>query len=136
MTPSEGPGDLGTPFDDLLGGAITQASASRVVLELPITPKLHQPYGVVHGGVYAAIAETTASVGAALAVAPEGRGAVGVSNHTDFLHAVREGTLRAEATPLSQSRSLQLWQVAVTDDQGRLVAHSKVKLYNVRRPEA
>jgi len=52
-----------------------------------------------------------------------------------YLHAVREGTLRAEATPLSQSRSLQLWQVAVTDDQGRLVAHSKVKLYNVRRPE-
>lgn len=135
MTPVRPPGDLGTPFDDLLGGTVTEASASRVVLELPVTAKLHQPYGVVHGGVYAAMAETTASVGAALAVASEGRGAVGVSNHTDFLHAVREGTLRAEATPLSRSRTLQLWQVAVTDDQGRLVAHAKVKLYNVWREE-
>jgi len=134
MTPVALPGGLGTPFDDLLGGTITAASATRVVLELPVTPKLHQPYGVVHGGVYASIAETTASVGAALAVESQGRGAVGVSNHTDFLHAVRRGTLRAEATPLSQSRTLQLWQVQITDEDGRLVAHSKVKLYNVRLP--
>lgn len=123
-----------SPYDELLGGRLTEASGDRVVMELDIGAQLHQPYGLVHGGVYASMAETTASVGAALAVGERG-GAVGVSNHTDFLHAVRDGSLRAEATPLSRSRSLQLWQVAVTDASGRLVAHAKVKLYNLPTPQ-
>lgn len=119
-----------SPYDELLGGRITEATGDRVVMELDVGPQLRQPYGLVHGGVYASMAETTASVGAALALG-EGGGAVGVSNHTDFLHAVRDGSLRAEATPLSRGRSLQLWQVEVTDASGRLVAHAKVKLYNL-----
>lgn len=121
----------GTPFDDLLGGRIVEVSAERVVYELPITPKLHQPYGLVHGGVYASIAETAASFGASRA-APDGA-AVGVSNATDFLSSVREGVLTATATPLSVGRTLQLWRVETKDADGRLVAHSTVKLYNLAR---
>jgi len=122
------PDRVSTPFDDLLGGQVVEGSAERVVYRLPITPKLHQPYGLVHGGVYASIAETAASFGAAMA---SPHGAVGVSNLTDFLSAVRDGVLTATATPLSVGRTLQLWEVAITDDTGKLVAHSKVKLYNL-----
>ena len=56
---------------------------------------------------------------------------VGVSNHTDFLRAVRGGELRAEATPLSRGRTTQLWQVEIVDEQDRLIAHSKVRLQNL-----
>jgi 1,4-dihydroxy-2-naphthoyl-CoA hydrolase len=117
-------------FIKLVGVRIGEASGDRVVLTCPVTPDLHQPFGLVHGGVYATLAETAASVGASLWFGDRGK-VVGVSNHTDFLRAVRRGELRAEATPLSRGRTTQLWQVEIGDEQGRLVAHSKVRLQNL-----
>ena len=117
-------------FIKLLGLRFQEASGDRVVLTCPVTPDLHQPYGLVHGGVYATLAETAASVAGALWFGERGQ-VVGVSNHTDFLRAVRGGELRAEATPLARGRTTQLWQVAISDDLDRLVAHAKVRLQNV-----
>jgi 1,4-dihydroxy-2-naphthoyl-CoA hydrolase len=132
MSPPEGqdhhPNEAG--FIRLLGMRIEEASGDRVVLACPVTPDLHQPHGLVHGGVYASMAETAASVGGALWFGDRGK-VVGISNHTDFLRAVRAGELRAEATPLAQGRTTQLWQVAIADDQGRLVAQAKVRLQNL-----
>jgi uncharacterized protein (TIGR00369 family) len=132
MTSPEPPVDpeLHRGFIKLVGLRIEQASGDRVVLACPVTPDLHQPFGLVHGGVYATLAETAASVGGALWFGDQGK-VVGVSNHTDFLRAVRRGGLRAEATPLARGRTTQLWQVEIGDEQGRLVAHAKVRLQNV-----
>jgi uncharacterized protein (TIGR00369 family) len=55
---------------------------------------------------------------------------VGTSNHTDFLRPVREGTLTATATPVQRGRSQQLWDVAITDEEDRLVATGRVRLAN------
>lgn len=130
-------GDTGPDRDQLEGGLIKhlgihieEASGDRVVLACPVTPDLFQPYGLVHGGVHAALAETAASVGGALWFGDRGK-VVGVSNHTDFLRAVRRGKLRAEATPLARGRTTQLWQVEIGDEQGRPVAHAKVRLQNL-----
>jgi 1,4-dihydroxy-2-naphthoyl-CoA hydrolase len=114
----------------LLGIRVEAASGDRVVLSCPVTADLHQPYGLVHGGVYATLAETAASIAAALWFGDRGK-VVGVSNSTDFLRAVRGGALRAEATPLARGRTTQLWQVEIGDGDGRLVAHAKVRLQNV-----
>jgi 1,4-dihydroxy-2-naphthoyl-CoA hydrolase len=121
---------LGMGLIKLLGIRVEEASGDRVVLSCPVTADLHQPYGLVHGGVYATLAETAASIAAALWFGDRGK-VVGVANATDFLRAVRAGTLRAEATPLSRGRTTQLWQVEIGDDRGRLVAHAKVRLQNV-----
>ena len=117
-------------FVKLLGLRIVEASGDRVVLACPVTPDLHQPYGLVHGGVHATLAETAASIAGALWFADRGK-VVGISNHTDFLRAVRAGELRAVATPLARGRTTQLWEVAIRDGQDRLVAHAKVRLQNV-----
>jgi len=122
--------ELQRGFLKLVGLRIEQASGDRVVLTCPVTPDLHQPFGLVHGGVYATLAETAASVGGALWFGDQGK-VVGVSNHTDFLRAVRRGELRAEATPLARGRTTQLWQVEIVDEQGRLIAHAKVRLQNL-----
>ena len=117
-------------FIKLVGIRIEQASGDRVVLTCPVTPDLHQPFGLVHGGVYATLAETAASVGGSLWFGDRGK-VVGVSNHTDFVRAVRDGRLRAEASPLARGRTTQLWQVVIADQTGRLVAHAKVRLQNL-----
>jgi 1,4-dihydroxy-2-naphthoyl-CoA hydrolase len=132
-------------LDSVLGLQIKEASPDRVTASLEVTPKLHQAFGIVHGGVYATMAETTASLGAALALVQAvgadavatpgdpsgGAQVVGISNHTEFLRAVRDGELRADATPVTRGRTTQLWRVEITDDTGRLVAHSSVRLMNL-----
>jgi 1,4-dihydroxy-2-naphthoyl-CoA hydrolase len=133
----EGTSGYSGPFDELVGIRVEEASGGRVVATLVIRPELHQPTGILHGGVFTTVIETVASVGASawLAEGDDRDGyAVGISNHTDFLRAVREGTLRAEASPLQQGRLLQLWVVGVSDAEGRLVARGTVKLVNRRAP--
>ena len=124
------PSQYHSPFDDLLGVRIVSASGERVLAELDVTPQLHQPNGIVHGGVHATVVEVTASVGASLWLG-DGRAAVGVSNHTDFLRSVSEGLLRAEALPVQQGRTLQLWRVDIVDEQDRPVASGRVRLMNL-----
>lgn len=120
-----------SPFDELVGMRLLTASGSEVTAELEVRPGLHQPSGIVHGGVYASVVESTASVGATLWL--DGHGvAVGLSNQTDFLRAVSEGRLRFTATPVQQGRTLQLWQVTAVDGDERLVAHGRVRLMNMR----
>lgn len=119
-----------SPFDELVGVTLEEASPDRAVTRLAVGSHLHQPSGVVHGGVYATMVEGTAGVGASVWLGDRGF-AVGVSNHTDFLRPVRSGALRAVAVPLQRGRRLQLWQVSVTDEQDRLVAHGSVKLANL-----
>ena len=132
MSPVEPPGrdQVEAGFVKLLGLRIEEASGDRVVLRCPVTADLHQPYGLVHGGVHATLAETAASIGAAIWFGDRGK-VVGISNHTDFLRAVRAGELRVVATPLARGRTTQLWEVAIRDDQDRLVAHAKVRLQNL-----
>ena len=94
-------------FDTMIGLECIEAGEERVVMRWTIRPDLHQPYGIVHGGVHCAAVEACASVGAALWWGQRGR-VVGVSNQTDFLRAAREGELQAAATPLHRGRSQQL----------------------------
>lgn len=122
------------PFDALIGTRITEASGERCLLELDIGSDHLQPTGVVHGGVYATLIETAASVGATLWLDGDGW-AAGITNSTDFLRSARDGSLTAVATPIQRGRSLQLWEVAVTDQDERLIAHGRVKLSNFRVSE-
>ena len=122
--------DLPSPFDKLLSLRFEQATGDRVVAVVPVTPDLQQHYGIVHGGVYASMVETTASVGAAIWLGDRGR-TVGIANSTDFLRAVRQGELRAEATPVNRGRSTQLWEVTVSDERARPVARGRVRLMNL-----
>ncbi len=117
-------------FDATLGLQLDTYSGDEVLARLTVTPALQQPYGIVHGGVYCSLVETTASVGAALWFGERGN-VVGVANHTNFLRAVREGDLTVRATPVQRGRTQQLWSVDVRDEQDRLVAQGEVRLANL-----
>ena len=114
------------------GIELTEATPDLAVGHIDITENHHQPYGVVHGGVYCTLAETLASTGAAIWAIGEGMaGAVGVTNKTDFLRPTKDGKLTGTATPIHRGRTQQLWQVDITRDDGKLAAQSQVRLQNI-----
>lgn len=122
--------DVNGPFVDHLGIRLTSATGDEVRATWTAEPKLHQPYGIVHGGVHCAVVETLASVGAALWFGDRGK-VVGVSNSTDFYRAVRDGALSSVALPVHRGRSQQVWTVETHDETDRLVARGQVRLQNL-----
>jgi 1,4-dihydroxy-2-naphthoyl-CoA hydrolase len=127
--------DFAKMLNDRLGGwnaamglRFTGASLDEVTAELDVDERHHQPYGIVHGGVYAGVIETLCSAGAALFASQNQQSVVGLENHTSFLRAVRGGRLRIRATPLQRGRRAQVWEGAVYDDNDRLVASGRVRL--------
>ena len=120
-------------FVGLTGIELTDASSESCSGRVVINENHHQPYGVVHGGVYSTLVETLASTGAAIWAMENGMaGCVGVANQTDFIRATREGVLVGSATPIHRGRTQQLWQVVVVrDDDGKLAARGQVRLQNI-----
>lgn len=114
--------------DDAMGLSFDLISPDRVEGHVEVGPQHHQPYGIVHGGVYCSMVETLASVAAAMRVLADGKVCVGVSNTTDFLRATREGRLTGVATPLHVGRLQQLWQVEITREDGKVAARGQVRL--------
>jgi uncharacterized protein (TIGR00369 family) len=120
---------LPSPFTELFGLRIDTLTPEEVTASLMVDPTRHlHPWGAVHGGVYCTVSETLATLGAQLSAIPAGKLASGIENHTSFLRQVRDGELQARATALNRGRQLHLWAVTITDERGRLVAHSVVRL--------
>lgn len=107
-----------------LGVEVVEAGAERVVLQLQVGPRVHQPYGFLHGGVSALLSETCASVGSAIAAGHEYR-AFGIEINANHLRPVREGIVTATGAPVRQGRSIAVWDTRVEDEQGRLVCVSR-----------
>ena len=118
---SEPPADL-VGFDRLYGLQILDASPEEVRAKVDITDDHKQPFGIVHGGLYASMAEAITSIGTYLGVYEEGKAAMGLSNQTSFLRPVSQGTVHAVARRRHKGRTTWLWEVDVTDDDGKLVA--------------
>ena len=112
---------------DLLDIEVLEASPDRVVMRLPVDWKVHQPFGLLHGGVSALLAESAASLGAALAAGPE-RNVVGIELSASHLRGLRDGHLTAEATPVRVGRTIQVWRIVLTDDDGRAICESRCSL--------
>ena len=119
-----------------MGLRFVRATVDEVIAELEIGAQHRQPYGIVHGGVHAGVIETVTSVGAALYAMAHGRSVVGLENSTSFLHAVREGTLRVTARPLTRGRRTQVWEGTVADGAGRTVAVGRVRLLSLEADAA
>jgi 1,4-dihydroxy-2-naphthoyl-CoA hydrolase len=116
------------------GLEIEEVTGTRVSGHLDAGDDHHTPWGVVHGGVWATVVESAASVGASTAVREQGMYAVGLTNTTHFLRPVSRGRVLVEAIALHQGRTQQLWKVDIRDETGRLVAHGELRLQNVPMP--
>jgi 1,4-dihydroxy-2-naphthoyl-CoA hydrolase len=95
---------------------------------MPVEDRIKQPYGVIHGGAHAAFAETLASAGTYVAVSEQGKIALGMSNHTQFLRSADSGTVHGRAVPIHRGRTTWVWDVTLSDDEGRVLAVSRLTI--------
>jgi uncharacterized protein (TIGR00369 family) len=109
-------------FDALYGLEILESSDERVVGRVQARDAVKQSLGLVHGGVYASMAEAMTSMATAAGVYADGMVAQGLSNQTSFLRPIFDGGVHAVATRRHKGRTTWVWEVDITDDQGRLCA--------------
>ena len=115
-------------LNDALGMQVGEFDQERISGSFQVEDRVRQPFGIVHGGAYAALAETLASVGTYFAVQANGDIAVGQNNDTSFMRPVSSGTVHAEGTRRHRGRTSWIWDVEFKDDQGRVCALSRVTI--------
>jgi uncharacterized protein (TIGR00369 family) len=113
---------LDRTFDSLYGLEVLESSDELVRAQVAVRDEVKQPMGLVHGGVFASIAESITSMATAMAVFDQGQAAQGLSNQTSFLRPITSGTIHAQATRRHRGRTTWVWEVEITDDDGRLCA--------------
>ncbi|MEJ7788887.1 MAG: PaaI family thioesterase [Thermoleophilaceae bacterium] len=122
-------------LDGALGFELLEASEDRVTGRFDVIDAVRQPMGIVHGGAYAAMAETMASATTYMHVHGDGNIAVGQSNQTSFLRPVTEGTVHGDGRRRHRGRTSWIWEIDFTDDEGRLCAISRVTMAVRPAPE-
>jgi 1,4-dihydroxy-2-naphthoyl-CoA hydrolase len=115
-------------FDRHYGLQLLEVSEELVCARVDVRDELKQPAGLIHGGLYASMAEAMASLATGLTVLAEGSTAMGLSNNTSFLRPVTAGAVHARATRLHRGRTTWVWDVHFSDDEGRLCAVTRMTI--------
>ena len=110
---------------DALGIQIVEAEPERVVATMPVEQRVHQPFGLLHGGASVALAESVASIAASLNIDRARFMAVGLEINANHLRSVRDGVVTAVGTPLHVGRNTQVWEIRISDARERLVCISR-----------
>lgn len=110
---------------DTLGIEITELSKGKVIATMPVDERTRQPFGLLHGGASVALAETVASIGAYELVDKETEGVVGLEINANHVKAKREGTVTATGIVLHQGRTTMIWEIKITDEEGKLICVSR-----------
>lgn len=117
---------------DTLGIEILEANSSKVVAKMSVEPKVHQPFGYLHGGASVALAETVASIGAYFSVIDRGGMAFGLEINANHLRPKQSGIVTATATPLHQGRNTKVWEIRIQDEEHRDICISRCTLAIVK----
>jgi 1,4-dihydroxy-2-naphthoyl-CoA hydrolase len=115
-------------FDRLYGLKLLSCTEEEVRAQLPVREEVKQPMGLIHGGVYASMAESMTSLATALGVLEQGDTAMGLSNNTSFLRPITQGTVHAHAMRLHRGRTTWVWDVRFSDDQDRTCALTRMTI--------
>jgi 1,4-dihydroxy-2-naphthoyl-CoA hydrolase len=109
-------------LDGMLGVEVVEVTDDVIRGRIPVENRIRQPYGIVHGGVMSAIAESLTSIGTARGVYAEGKIALGQEINASFMRPISEGHVNALARVRRRGRTAWNWEVEITDDDGRLCA--------------
>ncbi len=111
---------------EYLGIKFTEIGENLLKATMPVDHRTHQPYGVLHGGASAALAETLGSVGSALVIDTEKYICVGLEINANHIRSVKDGEVTGVATPIHLGRSTHVWEIRITDKNEKLVCISRL----------
>lgn len=120
--------------NDQLGIETVLVTPEKVILRVEVGPKVHQPYGILHGGVSALLAEGAASIGGAVSVAPD-QIVVGTELNCSHLRSMTSGVLTATATPIRKGRTVHVWAINLTDEHDRQICVARCTLQVLKAPQ-
>nr|WP_263325018.1 hotdog fold thioesterase [Neobacillus sp. Marseille-Q6967] len=120
---------------DTLGIEITHLEAGKVIATMPVDERTKQPFGLLHGGASVALAETVASVGAYELVDKETEGVAGLEINANHVRPVTQGYVTAVGTVLHQGKTTMVWDIKITDEQGRLncISRCTMAIFKVKK---
>lgn len=117
--------DMRNTLMETLDIKAVELTPDRVVMTMPVEPKTHQPWGMLHGGASVVLAETAASYGSFLSVDQTTQIAVGMEINANHMRSVRSGIVTATAVPLHKGRTSMVWDIKITDEEDRLICVSR-----------
>ncbi|HEY0610037.1 MAG TPA: hotdog fold thioesterase [Chitinophaga sp.] len=109
-----------------LGMEFTEIGPNYLRIMMPVDHRTVQPYGLLHGGASAALAETVGSVASALVIDPQKLICVGLEINANHVRGVREGYVHGIATPLHLGSTTHVWDIRITDDHHKLVCVARL----------
>ncbi|MEN6325031.1 MAG: hotdog fold thioesterase [Syntrophomonas sp.] len=117
--------DLKNTIMNTLDIDVIEFTRERVVATMPVTPKVHQPFGLMHGGVSVVLAETVASSGSYLFIDPEKQRAVGLEINANHVRSVSSGMVKAIGSPIHVGKRTLIWDIRIYDDNENLICISR-----------
>jgi 1,4-dihydroxy-2-naphthoyl-CoA hydrolase len=118
---------------DFLGIEFTKIGQDFLIAKMPVSDKVKQPIGIVHGGANVVLAETIASTAANMAVNIADYYCVGLEINTNHIRSVREGIVWGTARPFHLGKSTQVWHIELKDEQDRITAISRMTASVLKR---
>jgi len=102
------------------------AGEDFLVAKMPVNPRIHQPMGLLHGGASVALAESVGSAASMLFINPEESEIRGIEISANHLRSIKEGIVFGTARIVHRGRTLHLWEIKITDEEGRLISLCKL----------
>ncbi|MDC1038289.1 hotdog fold thioesterase [Candidatus Marinimicrobia bacterium] len=113
---------------DVLGIEITDIGSDYICGKMPVDERTIQPFGLLHGGASAVLAESLGSIAGGMQVNRETQTVVGVEINCNHLRSARGGWVYGKATPIKIGRKIHVWNIEIMNDDGKLVAVSRLTL--------
>lgn len=120
---------------EYLGIRFSEIGENFIKATMPVGARTRQPYGLMHGGASAALAETLGSVASALVLDPNMSVCVGLEINANHIRAARQGIVTGTATPLHLGASTHVWDIKIHDEKGKLVCVSRLTVAVLKKKE-
>ena len=111
----------------------TEIGDDYVVCKMPVTPKVHQPAGILHGGATAALVETVGSFASKYFIKNKDLSVRGIEITTNHVKSISEGFVYAKATNIHLGRTMQIWEVRITDEDKNLISLGKLTTLAIKK---
>ncbi|MES2379824.1 MAG: hotdog fold thioesterase [Bacteroidota bacterium] len=115
-------------MSEWLGIEFIELTADYLIAKMPVDHRTIQPLGVVNGGAFCALSETVGSMAANLCIDREKYVAVGLDINANHVRSAHKGWVYGKATPIHIGRSTHVWEIKITNDEGKLCCISRLTM--------